>query len=103
MKKALIGQLSTDKIAELKELNKRIYAVEVGGHVAYFREPTRKDINASASQLDQDSPMDYFETIMRDTIIGGSDAVITDDALYLGALNQVRKKIEGEKAVLVNL
>src|SRR5690606_23736471 len=99
-----IGQATKEQIADWKKNNpKGVYAVEVGGHIGYFRNPTRQDINMAASQLDADNPIDYFETIMRDTQIGGSNALVEDDELYLGALNQVRKKIEGKKARLVNL
>lgn len=100
----LVGQATDDQIAEWKKANpKGIYAVQVGGHIGYFRNPSRQDINAAASQIDVDNPIDYFEIIMRDTMIGGSGDLIDKDHLYLGALNQVRKKIEGEKAKLVNL
>lgn len=103
-KAALTGERTEEQIKGLKAANpKGIYAVEVGDHVAYFRNPTRQDINIAASQLDQDNPIDYFENIMRETFIDGSQSVIDEDELYLGALNQVRKKIEGSKAVLVNL
>lgn len=100
----LIGQATQEQIAAWKKENaKGIYAVEVGGHIGYFRNPTRQDVNIAASQLDADNPIDYFEIIMKDTKIGGSDQLIENDQLYLGALNQIRKKIEGEKAKLVNL
>lgn len=98
------GQLSQAEVDALKAANpKGIYKIEVGGHVAYFRNPTRQDINIAASQLDADNPIDYFENIMRETFVGGSQEVIDEDELYLGALNKVRTKIDGKKAVLVNL
>ena len=101
---AFIGQLSEKEIADLKEKNKAgIYAISVGGHIAYFRNPTRQDINIAVSQLDQDNPMDYYEGLMRETYVGGSKALMEEDRLYLGAVSQVRKKAEGDKAVLVNL
>lgn len=100
----LTGQATQDEINAWKKENpKGIYGVEVGGHIGYFRNPTRQDVNIAASQLDADNPIDYFEIIMRETKIGGSDQLIENDQFYLGALNQVRRKIEGEKAKLVNL
>ncbi len=104
LEKKLIGQASAEQIEQWKKGNKNgIYAVEVGGNVGYFREPTRQDCNIAASQLDEDNPFDYFELIMRETFLGGSPDLIDVDRLYLGALRMVKKKIDGQKAKLVNL
>ncbi len=102
-KLALNGQATQDVIDNWKKEHKNIYAIEVDGHIGYFREPTRDDANFAASQLDPDSPYDFFETVMRETKIGGSEALLNEDALYLGALQLVKKKVDGKKAKLVNL
>lgn len=101
---ALIGQLSPEQVNDLKKKYPQgIYAISVGGHIAYFRNPSRQDINIASSQMDLENPMDYYELLMNETYLEGSKAIIEDDKLYLGSIQIVKKKSDGDKAELVNL
>ena len=103
MAKELIGQLAEAAIKELKASNSGIFAIEVSGHIAYFREPELSDMNFAASQVDADTPLDFNKILMAETLIGGSQQVIDEKSLFLGASKQFTKKIEGDKAKLVQL
>lgn len=99
----LKGQLSASEVTELKKIHGNLYAIQVGGHIAYFRSPTRNDVNASAALLDPDTPLEYFSQIMKDCKVGGSDDVLIIDELFLGAMKEFKPLIEGAKATLVKL
>jgi hypothetical protein len=100
----LIGEVSAEQIAQWnRKYPAGIYAIAIDGHIAYFRQPDRKVINYSISQLNPGAPLDYFEHILRETLIGGSNAIIEEDALFLGAIPVIKEKIEAKKAQLVNL
>lgn len=105
MEKNLIGQATAEQIAKWKGdvKNKNIFAIEVGGHIGYFREPDLNDLNFAASQVDADTPLDFNKIIMKETMLGGSQSIIEDQALFMGASKKISKKIDGEKAKLVEL
>lgn len=103
-KEKLIGEAAPEQIAEWKKKYKEgIYAIPVGGHIGYFRNPTRSDLNIATSQLDTDNLTDITETVIRETMIGGSGAILEEDNLYFGASKQIQKKLDGAKSKLVNL
>lgn len=104
MNKELVGQATDEQIAAWKKDNKDgIYKIEVDGHVGYFRNPDMDDLNIAASQVDADAPLDFNKTIMRDTILGGSERIIEETRLFMGASKQIAKKIDGAKAKLSDL
>lgn len=104
MNKEPIGQASAEQIEQWKKANKDgIFKIEVGGHVAYFRNPNLDDLNFAASQVDADAPLDFNRTVMRETILAGSEAIFDDTKLFMGASKQIAKKIDGEKAKLSDL
>ena len=105
MSKELIGQLAPEEIQKLKDANKAdgIYAIEVGGHIGYFRNPNLDDLNFAASQVDVDAPLDFNKTIMNETQIAGSQEITKDFDLFMGASKVVSKRIDGAKASLVEL
>ncbi|NCX94904.1 MAG: hypothetical protein EBX41_00595 [Chitinophagia bacterium] len=84
--------------------NSGIYAVEVGGHIAYFKNPTRHDINyALARGGGNAQALDVYEALANLTFLGGSEAILQSDPLFLGLCTELRTKIEGAQAKLVNL
>jgi len=100
----LTGQATPEQIREWKEKHKGgIYAIKVGAHIAYFREPEIADMNVAMSQTTADTQLDYFKAIFRETKIGGSDEIISQPRLFMGFIEQIKVKIEGEKGELVNL
>jgi hypothetical protein len=107
-KNTLIGQADDKQIATWKNENKNgIYAVPVpeGGHIAYFRNPTRHDVN-KAFEVAQEEDSKYLtatEEFARLCYIGGSDEVLKNDMMFLSAAPYLRAKMNPMEAMLVNL
>ena len=100
----LKGQATDAQIAEWKGKYKYgIYAVEVDGHVGYFKNPDRHDINCAMSKADKDKVLDVFAELASLTFIGGSEALLNDDAMFIGVSQELKVKLDGKKAKLVNL
>jgi hypothetical protein len=100
----LTGQASPEQIAEWKEKHKYgIYALEVAGHVGYFKNPGRNELNYAMSKVDSDRVLSVFEELANVTFIGGSKEVLEDDQMFIGISQELRVKLEGKKAKLVNL
>ena len=105
MNEELIGQISPEEIAELKKKNPSgLYSVEVNGHIAYFKMPNRQVINCAMSQITKESqPLDYFESIAKDTKVGGSDAILEDDLMFMELVEQLKDIITFNNSKLVKL
>ncbi len=100
----LIGQATAEQIAEWKVKHTTgIYAVVVDGHIGYFKNPNRHEVNCAMAKADKDKALALFEELCNVTFIGGSDKLLTDDTLFLGVCQEVKVKLDGKKAVLVNL
>lgn len=102
--KLLVGSVSPKKTEEWKLKYKAgIYAIEVDGHIAYFKNPNRHELNCAMSKADRDNTLAIYEELANLTFIGGSEAVLTDDQMFLGICQELHLKLEGKKATLVNL
>lgn len=100
----LIGQVTAEQIAEWKAKHPLgIYAIQVGGHVAYFKNPNRHEMNCALSSADQDKPLDMFQEFSNLTYIGGSNEVLTNDSMFVGLCQKIKVKLDGIQAELVNL
>ncbi len=100
----LIGQATATEIAGWKAKYKQgIYGLEVDGHIAYFKNPGRNELNCAMSKADRDKALDVFEELASLTFIGGSEEVLTDDQMFIGISQELKGKLEGKKARLVNL
>ncbi len=100
----LIGQATDAQIAEWKAKHKYgIYAVEVDGHVGYFKNPGRNELNCAMSKADRDKALDIFEELANITFIGGSEDILKDDQMFIGVSQELKVKLDGKKAKLVNL
>jgi hypothetical protein len=100
----LKGQAPDAQIAEWKAKHKYgIYAIEVDGHVAYFKNPGRNELNCAMSKADRDKALDIFEELANVTFIGGSEEVLKDDQMFIGVSQELKVKLDGKKAKLVNL
>jgi hypothetical protein len=101
----LKGQATDIQINKWKEEYKKgIFAVtSEGGHIGYFRNPERGDINAALAAADAEKPMAIIEKLAELLWLGGSDEVLKDDEIFSGVALQLRKKLDGVKAKLVNL
>jgi len=104
MDKQLTGQATDAQIAEWKAKYKYgIYAIEVDGYVAYFKNPGRNELNCAMSKVDRDRALDIFEELANITFIGGSNEILKDDQMFIGVSQELKVKLEGKKATLVNL
>lgn len=100
----LKGQASEAQIVEWKTKYKYgIYAVEVDGHVGYFKNPGRNELNCAMSKADKDKALDIFEELANVTFIGGSEEILRDDQMFIGVSQELKAKLDGKKAKLVNL
>ena len=100
----LVGQATEAQIAEWKKKHKYgIYALEVDGHIAYFKNPGRNELNCAMSKADRDKALDVFEELANLTFVGGSEEVLKDDQMFIGISQELKVKLEGKKATLVNL
>jgi len=100
----LTGQATGEQIREWKHKHKAgIFAVEVDGHVAYFKNPGRNELNCAMSKADKDRALDIFEELANVTFIGGSEEVLKDDQMFIGVSQELKVKLEGKRAKLVNL
>ena len=103
-KGSLIGLATEDQVAAWKkEYPKGIYGLEVDGHIGYFKNPGRAEMNCAMSKVDKDAALDMFEDLAQTTFIGGSEAVLVDDEMFYGIVQQIKVKMEGKKAIMVNL
>lgn len=104
MNEILTGQASPEQIAAWKkQYTQGIYALVVDGHIAYFKNPGRNEMNCAMSRASGTAALDMYDDLARRTLIGGSEAVLDDDQMFFGAVQQVKTKMEGKKAQLVNL
>ncbi|NDC42008.1 MAG: hypothetical protein EBZ77_10740 [Chitinophagia bacterium] len=100
----LTGQATEQQIAEWKARSRYgIYSLEAGGHIGYFKNPDRHELNCAMSKADKDKALDMFAELAALTFLGGSDALLTDDQLFIGICQELKGKLEGKKATLVNL
>lgn len=100
----LTGQATPEQIQEWKNKYKEgIYAIIVEDHIAYFKNPNRHEMNCAMSKASVEAALDMYDDLTRRTMIGGSEEVLNDDQMFFGAVQQVKVKMEGKKATLVNL
>jgi hypothetical protein len=100
----LTGQQPDEQIQKWKQQNKQgIYSIEADGHVAYFKNPNRHEMNCTMSKATLDAALDMYEELARLTFLGGSEELLNDDQMFFGLVQQIKVKMEGKKAILVNL
>jgi len=104
MEQQLTGQQTAEQIQTWKNQYKQgIYAIEVDDHIGYFKNPNRHEMNCALSKASSGAALDMYEELARLTFIGGSEDVLNDDQKFFGLVQQVRTKMDGKKAKLVNL
>ena len=100
----LTGQATDEQISIWKQQHKYgIFALEVDGHIGYFKNPGRAEINCAMSKADRSKALDVFEELANITFIGGSEELLTNDQMFIGISQELKVKLEGKKALLVNL
>lgn len=104
MSSVLIGQATDEQVQEWKARHKYgIYAVTIDGHIGYFKNPNRQEINCALSKADKENALAVFEMLASVTFLGGSNELLTDDQMFIGLSNEIKSKLDGKKASLVNL
>jgi len=100
----LTGQVTPEQIeAWKKKYPLGIYAIEVDGHIGYFKNPGRNELNCAMSKADREKALEMFEELANITLIGGSDEILKNDQMFIGISQELKVKFEGKKAKLVNL
>lgn len=100
----LVGQATDVQIAEWKRKHRYgIYALEVDGHVGYFKNPDRNEFNYAMSKAESDKVLSVFEELANVTFIGGSREILDDDQMFIGISQELKTKMDGKRATLVNL
>ena len=100
--KVLIGTATPEQIAEWKENHSNIFAVKVGGHIAYLKTPDRKTLSF-ASNIGTKDPIKFNETLLTNCWLGGSEQIKKDDDLFLGVSGKLAELIEVKEAELEKL
>jgi hypothetical protein len=100
----LIGQVGADQIAEWKKGNPDgIFMITADGKVGYFKNPDRHIINCCLSKATGDAPLYMYEELAELTWLGGCEDLLQQDDLFLGVINELKVKLAGKTASLVNL
>lgn len=100
----LTGQVAETQVVEWKARYKcGIYALEVDGHIAYFKNPGRHELNCAMSKASNERALDVYEELANLTFLGGSEEMLHDDQMFIGICHELRAKLDGKKATLVNL
>jgi hypothetical protein len=102
MKEELKGQATPEQIEEWKKKYGKVWAIIVDGHICYLRKPDRK-VLGYATVAGKDNPLKFNEVVLQNCFIGGSEAIKTDDELFLGASSVLTDIIQVKEAELVNL
>jgi hypothetical protein len=104
MEKVLKGQATDAQIAEWKGTHKAgLYFVKNETDIAYFREPVIHDVEAALAVADDEKPFAAIKKFGELTMVGGSDAILNDDQMFLGARKELAKHWGGIEASSGNL
>lgn len=98
----LIGQATPDEIEAWKAKHKNVFAITVDGHIGYVKTPDRKTISYASTAGAKD-PLKFNEILLKNCWLGGSDAIQTDDELFLGVGAKLNEIIQIKEAELVKL
>lgn len=104
--KPLNGQASAEQITKWKAANKYgIYFIKnkKDTDIAYFREPFIHDVEAAQAEARPDKPYAAIKKFGELTMIGGSEKILKDDMMFLGAKSELAKHWTGEEMESGNL
>lgn len=98
----MVGQATPEQIKAWKEKFGDIFAVKCDNHIAYLKTPSRK-VLGYAAVAGKDNPLKFNEVILNDCFVGGSEAIKTDDKLFLGVSSKLAEIIEIKEVELEKL
>lgn len=97
-KKPTATEVTSDVIEAWKKSFNSVFKYQTNdGKTAYFRSPTRKEIEAA--QTVQNKPIQSNEILAKAVFLGGDEEIINEDKYFFGFqkhLTGVIKQVEGE-------
>lgn len=97
-----IGKATPEQIAAWKQQHKAVYEVQVDGHFCYLKNPSRKGLGY-ASAAGKQNPIRFNEILLADCWLGGSEAIKTEDDLFLAVGGQLAEIVQVKEAELKKL
>lgn len=98
----LIGVVTLEQILAWEKQYKRIYSVEIDGHICYFKPVDRKTLSLIMT-LSASNPLAGNEAIITNCWLGGSEEINTDEEMYCAVVLKVGEIINNKSAVLKKL
>lgn len=71
----------------------QIFELNIDGHTAYLKKPSRKVMSLALSSGKTD-PIKFGEIILKNTWIDGDQSIQDDDRLFFGAMQQLDQMLE---------
>lgn len=96
------GEVNQEQIDTWKTQHGEVKGLIIDGHIGYLKKPDRKTLGYASSVGTKD-PIKFNEIILNNCWLGGSEAIKTDDALFLSAGQVLADLIQVKEAELVNL
>jgi hypothetical protein len=95
-------EATTEQIDLWKKQHGEVFRLEVEGHVAYLKKPSRK-VMSMALSTGKNDPIKFGEIILNNCWIEGDRQIIDEDKLFFGAMGQLDQMIEFAGAELKKL
>lgn len=95
-------KVSKEQIAEWKKKHGDIFLLTVDGHEAYLKKPSRQEVGF-ATVAGKTNPIKFNETLLKGCFLGGDEAIMKDDDLFLSVSAQLAELIGTKEAELVKL
>lgn len=86
-------EVTPEQIEAWKRQHKHVYEIDVDGHKAWLRKPTRQELSASLGTAQTD-PLGFAEQILNDCWLAGDEAIKEDDELFLATQPLLSQMIE---------
>lgn len=100
----LIGEATAEQIAEWKsKYPLGIYGLKSGDAVGYFQNPSLDHANCATAKADKQAAYDMYKELGELTFIGGCRSVLESPTKFLGIADHLKRKMDGEKAELLDL
>ncbi len=96
------GEVNQEQIDAWKKQHGEVKALIIDGHIGYLKKPDRKTLGY-ASTVGSKDPIKFNEIILNNCWLGGSEAIKTDDSLFLSTGQVLADLIQVKEAELVNL
>lgn len=80
-----------------------VFWLKVKNHVIYLRKPSIDTLNFCASQTTAATPHAYFQSMLQECKVGGSDEIMKDAEMFLAAGEALKNRFENTVAELGEL